>query len=154
MTPAPAGSRTPTARELSDSATAAVRHIYAAIQADIRSGALRRVDTTFQCDNESLAYDAHWYADSAGTIRRLDLNGGTGDHAEEWSFYYDTKERLRFAFARRGAVIGSQQEERVYYDVHGTRFARRVRWVHGPHYPFSPLAPVWDPRAWRNAMCA
>jgi hypothetical protein len=147
-------SRISTSRQESDSAMAAARQIYGAVEAGIRSGALRRVDTTFQCDSESLDYDAHWYADSAGMIRRLDLGVGTGDHAERWSFYYDTARRLRFAFARRGAVIGSQQEERVYYDVHGTRVARRVRWLHGPHYQFLPLAPVWNPKAWRNAVCS
>jgi hypothetical protein len=143
----------PALREVDDTAIAAVRHIYAAVQAHVRSGALRRVDTTFQCDSKSLEYEAHWYVDSAGTIRRLDLGLGTGDHAEQWSFYYDTTQQLRFAFAQRGAVIGSQQEERVYYDVHGTRIARRIRWIHGPHYQFSLLAPVWNPKAWRNAAC-
>jgi hypothetical protein len=141
-------------RQDSDSAIAAARRIYAAVEAGIRSGALRRVDTTFQCDTESLDYEAHWYTDSAGIIRRLDLGLGTGDHAEQWSYYYDTARRLRFAFAQRGAVIGSQQEERVYYDAHGTRVASRVRWLHGPHYQFSPLAPVWKPKDWRNAVCA
>jgi len=96
--------------EVSDSATDAVRHIYAAVQASIRSGALRRVDTTFQCDSESLEYEAHWYADSTGMIRRLDLGVGTGDHAEQLAFYYDSKQRLRFAYAQRGAVVGTQQK--------------------------------------------
>jgi hypothetical protein len=140
-------------REQGDTATATARHIYAAVQAGIRSGALRRVDTTFQCDHSELEFDAHWYVDSAGVIRRLDLNGGTEDHAEQWSFYYDATQRLRFAFAQRGAVVGSQQEERVYYDVHGARIARRVRWLHGPRYSFDPLAPVWNPKEWRAAMC-
>jgi hypothetical protein len=153
MTGAPASSRTSAVRVVSDSATDAVRHIYAAVQASIRSGALRRVDTTFQCDSESLAYEAHWYADSAGTIRRLDLDVGTEDHAEQLAFYYDSEQRLRFAFAQRGAVVGTQQEERIYYDGRGTQLARRVRWVHGPHYLFAPLVPVWNPKAWRKSVC-
>jgi hypothetical protein len=149
----PAHSHISPSRQEGDSAVVAARHIYAAVEAGIRSGALHRVDTTFQCESELLAYEAHWYADSAGIIRRLDLGLGTEDHAEKWSFYYDTARRLRFAFAQRGAIIGSEQEERVYYDVHGTRVARRIRWLHGPHYPFSPLAPLWNPKAWRNTVC-
>jgi hypothetical protein len=153
MRGSPAFLRTSAVHEVSDSATDAVRHIYAAVQASIRSGALRRVDTTFQCDSESLEYEAHWYADSTGMIRRLDLGVGTGDHAEQLAFYYDSKQRLRFAYAQRGAVVGTQQEERIYYDGRRTQLARRVRWVHGPHYPFAPLEPVWDPTAWRKAAC-
>jgi len=154
MTTTRALSRISASRQESDSAMATARQTYAAVEAGIRTGALRRVDTTFKCDSESLDYDAHSYADSAGMIRRLDLGVGTGDHAEEWSFYYDTEGRLRFAYARRGAVVGSQQEERVYYDVQGRQVARRIRWLHGPHYQFAPLAPVWNPQAWRNAACA
>ena len=136
-----------------DSATLEVRQIYRAIEAAIRAGALRRVDTTFQCDSEALDYQAHWYADSRGVIRRLDLGVGTDDHAEQLSFYYDSKQRLRFAFAKRGAVVGTTQEERAYYAPNRTLLARRVNWIHGPHYQFAPLAPVWDPAAWRRAAC-
>lgn len=95
-----------------------------------------------------------YQAIEAGAIRRLDIGLGTEDHAEEWLFYYDTSRRLRFALAKRGAVIGSQQEERVYYAKDRTMLARRVRWLHDPHYAFSLLAPVWNPAAWRKAACS
>jgi hypothetical protein len=136
-----------------DSGLVEVRKIYQGIESAIRAGALHRVDTTFSCDSESLDYDAHLYADSSGAIRRLDIDVGTEDHGEKWSFYYDAQKRLRFALAKRGAVVGSEQEERVYYAEDRKLLARRISWQHGPHYWFAKLDPVWDPREWKKAAC-
>jgi hypothetical protein len=151
---------TPTAREslvrdraAIDTGLVEVRQIYQGIEAAIRAGALRRVDTTFACDSESLDYTARWYADSSGAIRRLDIEVGTEDHGEAWSFYYDAQKRLRFALAKRAAVVGSEQEERVYYAKDRKLLARRISWQHGPHYWFAKLDPLWDPREWKKAAC-
>ena len=88
-----------------------------------------RTDTTVKCDDEDIGDHVTVDRDSTGTIRRLRWSGGTEDHAETHSYYYDAVGRLRFAFLTLGAVNGTQREERVYYAGTGEVVRRLLHFV-------------------------
>ncbi len=137
-----------------DSAIAVVRAIYDAIEGGIKAKAITRHDSTFTCDTgDQLDSSVRWYANSGSAVRRIDVERGSEDHAESLSYYYDDAQRLRFAFAVRGAVTGAKQEERVYYSESGKVIARRTRVLHAPGYPFGPIRPLRNPRDLRKAAC-
>jgi hypothetical protein len=115
------------------------RSAYYRVEAMIGAGELRRRDTVVTCIGSEFADSVTTYRDSANVVRGLIWRGGTDDQAVEMRYYYDPAGRLRFALARRGAVNGTEQEERVYYAESGAVVRRRVHTTHGPGYPFSEL---------------
>src|SRR5882672_9466747 len=94
------------------------RVIYEGVERALRQHQLTQHDTTVECQ-EGLDARAQLHRDSNGRIRRINLDGGSGDHGESVATYFDTAGRPRFAFVQRGSVNGTQQEERVYLDARG-----------------------------------
>lgn len=134
----------------------AIREARATFQEAGRAVAARRwirTDTTVRCGDEEAGDDITMDRDSAGTIRRLRWSGGTADHAETHSYFYDAMGRLRFAYVTLGAVNGTQSEERVYFTGAGDVVRRVRRLVRGPGYPSDPVVGVRDPEAWLRGFC-
>jgi hypothetical protein len=130
-----------------------IRTIANGIDGAVAAGRLRQRDTSFACDGGSVRFDVTAHVDSLGVIRRIHFEGGTDDSAHELWYYYDRAGRLRFAFAKRGAVNGTQEEERAYYDPRGTVLHRDVRRLDGPGYPWEPIDPIANPKAWLRNPC-
>ena len=126
---------------------------YQDVEAALKRRQLTRRDTTVQCPPDSLEARGSVYRDRRQLVRRLDTEGGTEDHVEKVVTYFDTLERARFTFAQRGAVNGTHQEERVYYDEHGRVVRRMVRQTHGPGYPFDTLSTVPRLATWIRDLC-
>jgi len=133
---------------------AAARAVYQDVLRAASSGQLARRDSTIGCSPDDLEEEVTRWIDSAGRIRQLTWVAGSDDHAETHRFYYDGSGRLRFIFVSRGAVNGTQQEERVYYAADGRLLRRRRTLVEGPGYPFAEAQPVWRPDEWLRRLCS
>ena len=126
--------------------------VYREVEAALRQHRLARHDTTVTCSDD-LASHASLFTDGNHRVRRLDTSGGTEDHAEQAATYFDTLGRPRFSFAKRGAVNGTYQEERAYYDEREHVVRRVVRQLHGPGYPFDTLTIVPRLATWLHDLC-
>jgi hypothetical protein len=92
--------------------------------------------------------------DGSGVIRKYVHEVGSDDSAYKAEAQYDERGRLRFVFARRGAVNGSQGEFRIYLGEDGKKIWTDVK-QKGPGYTWLPDFPErWlekDPEhAWKN----
>jgi len=146
----------PAARADSDAAVLAARRTYQAVERGITDGTVVARDTTIACVPDPEAGDATEftvYRDRAGLIRRLTRREGTDHWGRTTSYYYDSAGALRFAFARMGAVNGTDEEERVYYADGGRVVRRRVRQRSGPGYPLPPTEAVASPAVWLRRFC-
>ena len=132
----------------------AVRAVYQEVMQAIAANRLTRLDSTVHCDGDGWALDVTVWRDRDRRVRQLTWAGGTDDHAETHRFYYDSAGRLRFVFVTRGAVNGTQEEERVWYAADRRVLRRTKRQVHGPGYPFEEVAPIWNPAAWLGNPCS
>jgi hypothetical protein len=147
--PLPAQTATP-------SDTAAVRSaqsVFREVESALTQRQLTRQDTAVTCPPSGREGRGSIYADVLHRVRRLDLDGGGEDHSETIATYFDTLGRARFVFAQRGAVNGTQQEERVYYDERGRVIHRLLRQTHGPGYPFDTLSTVPRLETWLRDLC-
>ena len=129
------------------------RAVYSAVEAGIAANRLQTRDTTVQCDGDRLEFEVTLHTDSAGVVRRLRWQGGSDDSAADTRYYYDAGGRLRFAFAKRGAVNGTQEEERVWYSPSGRVARRDRRLLDGPGYPFAELEVIRTPLDWLRRAC-
>lgn len=130
-----------------DSAVAAVRAVYQEVEAAVKEKRLVEHDTTVTCvtDDYDLDGDFWVWQDSAGVVRRFDMDTGSDDSARQLQYYYDSAGRLRFIFGRYGAVVGSHLEERVYYDEHRRELRRIREFTTKRQYPFEQATPLWNP---------
>jgi hypothetical protein len=145
---AQAQARTGQAREIE-----AVRVVYREVEAAITAGRYTRRDSTVSCPGDPPGMRVSWWLDSARRIRQLRWSGGSDDHSETQRSYFDRAGRLRFVLATRGAVNGTQQEERVYFAASGREVHRLLRRERGPGYPFAAVTPVRDPARWLRQVC-
>ena len=127
--------------------------VYRDVEHALKRGQLHRRDTTVTCQQSGLDARAVFFTDRRHRLRRLDTDGGTDDHAEQVAIYFDTLGRARFAFVQRGAVNGTHQEERVYYDERTKAVRRQVRRVRGPGYPFDTLTTVTQSATLVHDLC-
>lgn len=132
---------------------ASARAVFTEVESAISRRRLARRDTTITCADTGFDVEVRRYVDGSGRVRSLTLHGGTGDQVETARYFYDSAGRLRFAFATRGAVNGTRQEERVWFSPAGAVARRRTRLTSGPGYPFERIQPVPDARRWRRAAC-
>jgi len=130
---------------------ASARDVYRQVEHEIAARRLARNDSTVACG--ALDAEVRRYLDATGRVRKLTVEGGSGDHAETVDYYYDAAGRLRFAFASRGAVNMTHQEERVWYTPAGSAARRTRRVTAGPGYPFGDLSAVPDPGEWHHVWC-
>jgi len=134
-------------------AVESARTLYHEVEAALLQQRLTKHDTTVTCAVNGLDARGTLYSDARGRGRRLDTEGGSDDHAEGVATYFDTVGRPRFAFAQRGAVNGTQQEERVYYDEGGRVVRRLVKRTRGPGYSFDTLTSTPRLATWVRDLC-
>jgi hypothetical protein len=92
---------------------ASARAVYTEVEQAIAAKRLAPRDTTIACDGAPFDVDVTRYTDAGGRIRMLSVEGGSDDQSQTTRYYYDAGGRLRFAFATRGAVNGTREEERA-----------------------------------------
>lgn len=141
-------------RSGTEAEVAAVRAVYEEVVQAAAAHRLARRDTTITCDEEDLGTDVTVMTDASGGVRLLSWKGGSDDHGETHRFYYDAAGRLRFLFVSRGAVNGTEQEERVYYAPDRRVVRHLVTLTHGPGYAFARGTPVWRPVEWVRTLCS
>ena len=127
--------------------------VFRDVESALTQRRLTRRDTAVTCPPSGREARGSVYTDALQRVRRLDMDGGGEDHAETIATYFDTLGRARFAFAQRGAVNGTQQEERVYYDERGHVIHRLLRQTHSPGYPFDTLSTVPRLETWIRDLC-
>ena len=88
-------------------------------------------------DQQEVTCD-RWYG-ASGTVRRLTYAGGSSDSFTSLAQTYDAAGRLRFAVWRGGAVNGTHNETRLYFDTDG-KLLQRLETQNGPGYPFDDPA--------------
>jgi hypothetical protein len=130
-----------------------IRAIVTSVDTSVVLGRFVERDTTVACYGGDVSFEITSHTDSQNIVRRIHFRGGSGDSAHDLSYYYDRQGRLRFAFAGRGAVNGTQEEERVYYDAQGKVIHRDVRQLEGPGYPWDAIDAITDPNAWLRNPC-
>ncbi|HVE82603.1 MAG TPA: hypothetical protein VND93_07135 [Myxococcales bacterium] len=107
------------------------------------------------CDMEGAGEESEAVdRDGAGVIRKYVHEVRTEDSGYRAEAHYDEKGRLRFVFARRGAMNESSGEFRIYFDEDGKRLWTDAR-EKGPGYTWMKDFPdAWlqkDPeKAWKN----
>jgi len=131
----------------------AIRAIVSRTDSAVGAGVLRERDTSAACNNGAVRFDLAVHTDAAGVVRKIRLKGGTGDSAHDISYYYDTRGRLRFIVAKRGAVNGTQEEEGDYYSDSGAVLHRQVRRLAGPGWPWGAPDAITDPAGWLANPC-
>ena len=127
--------------------------VFREVESALAQRRLTRRDTAVTCPPSGREARGSVYTDALHRVRRLDTDGGGEDHTEAIATYFDTLGSARFAFAQRGAVNGTQQEERVYYDERGHIIRRVLRQTHGPGYPFDTLSTVPRLQTWIRDLC-
>lgn len=107
------------------------------------------------CDMEGAGKESESVdRDASGRIRKYVHDMGSDDSAYRAELHYDEQGRLRFAFARRGAVNDSTGEFRIYFGEDGKQLWKDVK-EKGPGYTWLKDFPgawlVKDPeKAWKN----
>ena len=134
-------------------AVRAIRAITQQVESAAQQGRLTVQTDSAQCNDGAVALTAHLYTDSAGRVRKYVVAGGSGDSYSEVRYYYDTRGRLRFSFETLGAVNGTEQETRQYFDSAGGQLYKDARLVKGPGYPGGSESVVTDPAADFRALC-
>jgi len=127
--------------------------VFREVESALTQRRLTRRDTAVACPPSGREARRSVYADTQRRVRRLDIDGGGEDRSETIATYFDTLGRPRFAFVQRGAVNGTQQEERVYYDERGHVVHRLLRQTSGPGYPFDTLSTVPRLETWAQDLC-
>ncbi|HEU0054303.1 MAG TPA: hypothetical protein VFQ39_14045 [Longimicrobium sp.] len=123
------------------------RSVSREVEMAVAANRLARRDTTL-CADTTPGTEVRWWTDDAGRVRRLEVEGGTDDHAEHIRYDYDGIGRLRLAFASFGAVNGTGEEETAVFSPTGELLSReRVRTA-GPGYTFAEIIPLPAPAAW------
>ena len=131
----------------------AIRTITQQVDAGVQERNLTVQTDSARCNGGAVTLTAHLYADSAGRVREYVVAGGSGDSYSEERYYYDGLGRLRLAFETLGAVNGTEQETRQYFDTTGARLYKDVRLLRGPGYPRDSADVVTDPAADFRALC-
>jgi hypothetical protein len=142
-----------TAKAPDTTAVRSAQSVFLEVESALTQKRLTRRDTAVACPPSGREGRGSIYTDPLNRVRRLDVDGGGEDHAEEIATYFDTLGRARFALARRGAVNGTQQEERVYFDERGQVVHRALRQTQGPGYPFDSLSAVPRLETWMRNLC-
>ena len=132
----------------------AVRAVYQEVVQAAAANRLTRLEKSVRCHKDDFGEDVTSWTDASGRVRRLTISGGTDDHVQTHRFYYDGAGRLRFIFVSRGAVNGTQEEERIYYAADRRVLRRAKTELHGPGYFFVEAAPIWRPAEWLQSPCA
>ena len=130
-----------------------IRAIVGEMQRQLDAKQIRVVDSTVNCGSEILNTEYGIGRDGQGRIRTLRLLGGSEDHGEVTTYYYDRQGRLRFAFGTVSAVNGSTVERRAYWRVDRSLIVADQRIVKGEGYPVDDLAPIFDPASAIEMTC-
>lgn len=113
-------------------AVEAARAVYAEVKEALES---KRLEPKLRADcTQELS--TFWVAsDSSGVIRYLVRDFGSEDSSHRYEQYYDSAGRLRFAFAKVGAVPNAWVEARFWLDADGkVVWSTRQTGGEGPHY--------------------
>ncbi len=131
----------------------AIRAIVSSTDRAVAARTWAERDTAASCNGGAVQFDIAVHFDRAHVVRRIHLKGGTGDSAHEVTYYYDPRGRLRFILAKRGAVNGTQEEERSYFSSRGALILRNVRRLAGPGWAWQPADAITDPASWLANPC-
>jgi hypothetical protein len=142
-----------TATAVDTAAVQSAQSVFREVESALTQRSLTRRDTAITCPPSGREARGSVYTDALHRVRRLDTDGGGEDRTETIATYSDTLGRARYAFAQRGAVNGTQQEERVYYDERGHVIHRLLRETHGPGYAFDTLSTVPQLETWVQNLC-
>ncbi len=134
-------------------AVRAIRAITQQVEAAAQQGKLTVQTDSAQCNGGAVALTAHLYTDSAGRVRKYVVAGGSGDSYSDVRYYYDTHGHLRFGFETLGAVNGTKQETRQYFDSTGVQLYKDIHLLKGPGYAGGFEEVVTDPVADFRALC-
>lgn len=114
----------------------AVRALYTENEKLERERKLKAERLEISCDGPGMETERVALRDETGHIRQYLLGLGGEDSGYTVEHHYDAQGRLRFLFAKGGAVNGSAMELRIYFDEGGQRLWEDRKRVKGPGYTF------------------
>ena len=137
------------------SAIIAARATWRTVEDGVRSGALARRDTTFECEENGPPGEQTFstFRDSTGVVRLLHLQVGSDHVAINERQYYDAGGKLRFAFLEMGADNGTRYEERAYWNDRGEIVRRVEKLLAGPGRGTELVEAIPDPVAYIATFC-
>jgi hypothetical protein len=132
----------------------AIRAIHREVERSIDKGILKKTQAPAHCFREQSALtEAYLATDGEGIIRKLFIAYGTEDSVGSMAYYYDPDGALRFTFQSVGAVNGTRQERRIYFDKTGKELHSDDRILAGPGYNFVMERYVPQPGAYLESLC-
>jgi hypothetical protein len=131
-----------------------IRKIYREIETSIENGETKKTQAPEHCFREQSALtEAYLVTDNDNVIRKLFVAYGTEDSLGWMAYYYDADGAHRFTFQSVGAVNGTQQERRIYFDKTGDEIHSDNRILAGPGYPTEIKRYVPQPEAYLKSLC-
>jgi hypothetical protein len=132
----------------------AIRAIYREIETLIDRGILKKIQAPEHCFREQSALtEAYLTTNGRGVVRKLFVAYGTEDSLGSMAYYYDPKGALRFTFQSVGAVNGTRQERRIYFDETGKELHSDDRILTGPGYNYVMERYVPQPEVYLKSLC-
>lgn len=129
----------------------AIRELYQEIEGGIDAGRYSHEEGRVLCQGEPIG--ASLFMDSAGTVRKYEVQRTMPNVMAEGSFYYDSVGLLRFSFQSLHARSGTHTELRTYYEESGQVLWANERLIEGPDESVQSLPPVWRPRESFESLC-
>ncbi|MFT3708138.1 MAG: hypothetical protein QM817_10835 [Archangium sp.] len=108
-------------------AVESAREVFLEVEAAKKAGSLTRKEFP-DCTQEFSSGET--WSDSAGVVRLLVWEFGSGDSSHRAENYYDASGKLRFLFVKVGAVPDAHVEARWWFDDDG-KIAKKARKVSG-----------------------
>lgn len=131
-----------------------IRAIYREIETSIETGVLKKTRASEYCFSEQSAVtEAYLIKNNQGKIRKLFIAYGTDDSLGSMAYYYDVDGTLRFTLQSVGAVNGTRQERRIYFDRTGKELHSNDRILAGPGYNYVMERYVPWPEAYLKSLC-
>jgi hypothetical protein len=131
-----------------------IRAIYREIETSIEKSVLKKTRASEDCFSEQSALtEAYLITNSQGKVRKLFVAYGTEDSLGSMAYYYDVDGALRFTLQSVGAVNGTRQERRIYFDRTGKELHSNDRILAGPGYNYVMERYVPWPEAYLKSLC-
>ena len=116
-----------------------IRSIYQQVNALVSSKQLKKDSNKCELHDGNVVMTAELYRNKQDVVRKLVIDGGSGDSSVRAEYYYDKQGTPRFTFRKQGAVNGTWKEFRIYYGVDGQHlFSQNLQG--GPGYTDSGFA--------------
>lgn len=113
-----------------------IRAIYNEIEAKIKNKDLIEEKKEYEYSMPYVPTLKKIYYDTYKKVRKYSEEAGSDDSSLLFSYYYDSKQVLRFVYITGGAINGTKIEHRIYFNAKGNKIWEIQSLIQGPGYTF------------------